>query len=820
MVGAALVAFALPAVLWAALRAGPAPPQPEPDTIGPAPRYVAAAQTLGRFIERQMREKKLPAFSIALVDHDRIVWARGFGYADPARKIRATAATIYRVGAISDLLTDVAVLQLVEHGTFALDAPVRRYLPDFLPDNPYNTPITLRDLLARRSGLVREPPVGGIADASEPSLENTVASLNHTRLVLWPSTHPKNSDSAGAVAGYLLERRSGQPFAAYMRHALLGPLGMQDSSFEPSPRPAARQAKGRMWTYDGLRIKTPTFRLGVAPAEGLCSNVIDLGRFLEWLFADKRPPLLDRRILAEMWQPQFALPGERVGYGLGFRVSRLDEHRLASRSGSIYGFSAELAMLPGQKLGAVAVTSLGGANGVTTRVAETALQVMLAARHHHRIPPIRRTTALTPGSARSFAGRYGVLATAFDLFDKEGRLFFLPIEGGPMVQVRQIGKEMILDGRLGYGIELDPLPGGIRIGHTIYPFVERRKPKPMPSRWQGLIGEYGPDYDTLYILEKDGRLTALADWFEYDPLREISPDVYKFPRYGRYQSERAVFLPGPNGVAKAVRVGGVVFARRKLGGQEGEFFHIHPAKPIAELRREALRAKPPVETGNFRKPDLVNVAALDPGIKLDIRYATSRDFLRAPIYRQAKAYLERPAAEALVRVAHRLERRDYGLLIHDAYRPWFVTKMFWDATPPDLRIFVANPREGSRHNRGCAVDLTLYDLATGRPVPMPSHYDEMTERAYAYYPGATSLQRWDRNLLRQAMESEGFTVYRFEWWHFDYKDWRQYPILNLTFRQLSRGTAPAAPRPPESPRPPAPAIPGVQNVRNREVRKP
>jgi D-alanyl-D-alanine dipeptidase/CubicO group peptidase (beta-lactamase class C family) len=812
--------LALPAVLWAALRASPAPLQPEPGTIAPVPRYEAAALTLGRFIERQMREKKLPAFSIALVDHDRIVWAKGFGYADPARKISATAATVYRVGAISDLLTDVAVLQQVEHGAVALDAPVSRYLPDFQPENPYNTPITLRDLLARRSGLVREPPVGGIADASEPSLEETVASLNKTRLVLWPSTQPKNSDSAGAVAGYLLERRRGQPFAEYMRHALLGPLGMDDSSFGPSPRLDALQAEGRMWSYDGLRIKTPTFRLGVAPAEGLRSNVIDLGRFLEWLFADKRRPPLDRRILAEMWRPQFALPGEHVGYGLGFRVSRLDGHRLASRSGSIYGFSAELAMLPGQKLGVVAVTSLGGANGVTIRVAETALQVMLAAHHGHRMPKIPESTALSPGSARSFAGRYGVLATAFDLFDREGRLFFLPIEGGPMVEVRQMGKEMILDGRLGYGIELDPLPGGIRIGHTIYPFVERRKPKPLPARWQRLIGEYGPDYDTLYILEKDGKLTALADWFEYDPLQQISPNVYQFPRYGRYQSERAVFLRGPNGVAKAVRVGGVVFARRKLGGVEGEFFHIHPTKPIAELRREALHAKPPVETGNFRKPDLVNVATLDPKIKLDIRYATTHDFLGAPVYREAKAYLERPAAEALVRVAHGLERRGYGLLIHDAYRPWFVTKMFWDATPPDLRIFVANPREGSLHNRGCAVDLTLYDLATGRPVPMPSHYDEMSERAYAFYPGGTSLQRWDRNLLRRAMESEGFTVYRFEWWHFDYKDWRQYPILNLTFQQLSRGAAPAVPRPPELPRQPAPAISGVPNVQNSEVQKP
>ncbi|MFN2480696.1 MAG: M15 family metallopeptidase, partial [Pyrinomonadaceae bacterium] len=91
---------------------------------------------------------------------------------------------------------------------------------------------------------------------------------------------------------------------------------------------------------------------------------------------------------------------------------------------------------------------------------------------------------------------------------------------------------------------------------------------------------------------------------------------------------------------------------------------------------------------------------------------------------------------------------------------------------------------GSRHNRGAAVDLTLYDLKTGRPVEMVSTYDETTDRAYPDYPGGTSLQRWHRRLLRDAMESEGFTVYEAEWWHFDYQDWRKYPITNVPFDRI------------------------------------
>jgi D-alanyl-D-alanine dipeptidase len=211
---------------------------------------------------------------------------------------------------------------------------------------------------------------------------------------------------------------------------------------------------------------------------------------------------------------------------------------------------------------------------------------------------------------------------------------------------------------------------------------------------------------------------------------------------------------------------------------------ITPVRPVSELRTEALAAKPPAEPGNFRKPDLVELAPLDSSIHLEIRYATSNDFLGTPVYSQARAFLQRPAAEALLRVQQKLKPLGYGLLIHDAYRPWYVTKIFWDATPPEGKIFVADPAQGSRHNRGCAVDLTLYDLATGKPIEMPGTYDEMSPRSFPDYPGGTSLQRWHRDLLRRAMESEGFTVYEAEWWHFDYKDWKEYPILNVPFEKL------------------------------------
>lgn len=198
----------------------------------------------------------------------------------------------------------------------------------------------------------------------------------------------------------------------------------------------------------------------------------------------------------------------------------------------------------------------------------------------------------------------------------------------------------------------------------------------------------------------------------------------------------------------------------------------------------ALLAQPPAEQGEFRDSELVEPARLDATLRLDIRYAGRDNFLGRPVYSEARAFLQRPAAEALVRAHKRLRPGGYGILVHDGYRPWSVTKLFWDATPPDKKVFVADPARGSRHNRGCAADITLYDLKTGLAVPMPSAYDEMTERAYPDYPGGSGEARRLRTLLREAMEAEGFTVYEYEWWHFDYKDWRLYRVADIPFSAI------------------------------------
>lgn len=284
------------------------------------------------------------------------------------------------------------------------------------------------------------------------------------------------------------------------------------------------------------------------------------------------------------------------------------------------------------------------------------------------------------------------------------------------------------------------------------------------------------------VLERDGQLFQINQTKEWQ-LKEVSPGSFAIPASNESDGPMVRFVRQPSGGLVLV-TGKLSLDRLDYGIDAKNVAHIKPVRSIEELRKEALAASPPIEAGKFRLPDLVELSPLDPLIHLDIRYATSNDFLGTPVYSQARAFLQRPAAEALLRIHQKLKPLGYGLLIHDAYRPWYVTKIFWDATPPEGKIFVADPAQGSRHNRGCAVDLALFDLASGKAVEMPGTYDEMSPRSFPSYPGGTSLQRWHRDLLRRAMESEGFTVYESEWWHFDYKDWKEYAIQNIPFEKL------------------------------------
>jgi D-alanyl-D-alanine dipeptidase len=182
---------------------------------------------------------------------------------------------------------------------------------------------------------------------------------------------------------------------------------------------------------------------------------------------------------------------------------------------------------------------------------------------------------------------------------------------------------------------------------------------------------------------------------------------------------------------------------------------------------------------------LIELTKLDPTIRLDIRYATTNNFTGRQLYSQPRAFLVAPAAQALLKAHKATQTEGLGLTIFDAYRPWRVTKKLWDATPPGpKRNYVANPKHGSKHNRGCAVDLTLHALADGAEVPMPSGYDEFTLRAHRNFLDAPAEALKHRDLLERVMERAGFRGASNEWWHFDFVGWDDYPVLDIPFEDL------------------------------------
>ncbi len=664
--------------------------------------YAPAIKKLRAAVRYEVAGKDLPAFSISVVDRNEMVWADGFGFQDAKKKIPATAETVYPVGSISKLFSDIAA-------------------------------------------------VGSV-------LENQVKVSDRQRV----------------------------------RQSIFAPLGMKNSSFVVTPEVAPRLATGWMWTYDDRRFEAPTFPPGTGPAGNLYSNVIDLSKFLSCLFNNGRTEsgrIFKPGAVAEMISPRKDANGNSVGQGLGLRIQDLDGHARIGHRGAVDGFSALIEALPERELGVAAASALDASNGVVSRLANYALRLMLATQDGKTLPEYGRTVAIPPERIPDLLGTYReVDGKRFtQISELNGRVMMRRGSFRHDLRARADDGSIMTDDVIGSGTQVKREgENRLSVGALHFERLPNEPPKEIPGRWRGLIGEYGWDHNTLYILEDNGELYALIQWLDYYPLKEVSENVFEFPDDGLHHGEGLKFTRTSDGIATEVNVAEVIFQRREVGTKDGETFKISPVKPIDELRAGALAANPPSEPGDFRDANLAELVQLDPTIKLDIRYATTNNFTGAVFYEQPKAFMQQPAAEAVVRANARLSNRGLGLLIHDAYRPWQVTKMFWDATPSGLKDFVANPATGSRHNRGCAVDLTLYDLTTGKPIPMVAGYDEFSPRSFAMYPGGTSRQRWYRELLRETMEAEGFTVYEFEWWHFDFKDWKKYRIGNVTFEEIGK----------------------------------
>jgi D-alanyl-D-alanine dipeptidase len=188
-----------------------------------------------------------------------------------------------------------------------------------------------------------------------------------------------------------------------------------------------------------------------------------------------------------------------------------------------------------------------------------------------------------------------------------------------------------------------------------------------------------------------------------------------------------------------------------------------------------------VENPNMQ---LVEIKKLIPNITLDIKYATKNNFAKQAVYNQARAFARKPVVDSLLKIEKELNKSGLGLKIFDGYRPYVVTVKFWEITPNDQKDYVANPKTGSRHNRGCAVDLTLIDYKTKKELLMPTLYDSFDPEASPSFENLPMLAKKNRDFLISTMAKYGFKVYKNEWWHFDFLGWEKYPLMDIAFKKL------------------------------------
>ena len=208
-----------------------------------------------------------------------------------------------------------------------------------------------------------------------------------------------------------------------------------------------------------------------------------------------------------------------------------------------------------------------------------------------------------------------------------------------------------------------------------------------------------------------------------------------------------------------------------------------PARPDKDVPFVPARQAASMPQGDPKR--LVELVKLDPTIRLDMRYATTNNFTGRALYSEARAFLTVTAAQALVRASASAKAEGFGLTIYDAYRPWRVTKQLWEATPiGPKKNYVANPKRGSKHNRGCAADLTLHDLKTGILAEMPTEFDDFSEKAHRDYAGASAIATANRARLQRYMEAQGFVGLSNEWWHFDFTGWESYPVMDVPFDRI------------------------------------
>lgn len=513
---------------------------------------------LEQIVRDELQRGLISGVSLALVEDQRIVYTHGFGWADKKRQQPARPDTIYRAGSISKLFTALAAMQLAEQGTLDIDQPVTRYLPTLGVVSPFPDagPMTLRQLMCHRSGLVREAPVGGYFDDSEPGTGRTVRSLSGCVLVHPPGRETKYSNSGVTLVGQVVESVSGLSFPDYQRRRLLGPLGMDSSAFLMNRALRPRLAKGYLPVADGQggfrEVEAPPFELGIIPAGNLYTTAEDLARFLTFLFAQGRmagQPLIQTETLARMFTPQ--LTQATNGFGLGFSIGHVRGRKTVSHMGAVYGFTSLLSGMPAEKLGVVVLCNDDIVTGPVRKLAAAGLNLLRETRLGEPMPTPAATATLPLDELGAFAGDYESESWWAELRPADG-LIQANLSGQRMV-FRPVGPlQFEAHGRVAHESPVTFVRDAVgRVtGFTVleqqFRRVDPAAVPDIPPAWRRFLGRYGPDFIPLLVTVKHGHLYAMTENEFDNRLWPLNRTVFKMPP-GLYTGEHLVFQTDARG---------------------------------------------------------------------------------------------------------------------------------------------------------------------------------------------------------------------------------------------------------------------------------
>jgi CubicO group peptidase (beta-lactamase class C family) len=528
----------------------------------PADRYSSAIERFAQAANTELNRGILPGLSVAWVVDGQLVHAAGFGRADWQRDTPASAETVYRAGSISKLFNAIAALQLVERDRLDLDAPIQRALPDFAIQIPFERtkPITIRQLLCHRSGMIREAPVGGYLDPSQPTIAATIRSVAACSLVNPPDTKTRYSNVGPTIVGRAVEMHGGLPYAEYQDQHVLGPLGMTSSAWTMNDSLRPRLAKGRMRvaTGDGgYRFAVaPAFELGTIPAGNLYTTARDLARFAAFMMSGDAssqlsPPLVHPATLEMMVTPQ--LVDDETGFGLGFYVGRYRNHKTVQHSGAVYGFTTLLVVLPEERIGVAVLSNCDIGMGPVRKLGDSSLDLLLEAVRGEPMPPASAPVEVASDELARLTGHYESQSYWASLEVNDGSLVGT-ISGQPITLTPTSPGKFLADGRIldRSSVEFDlgaegPARGFAALGQR-FERVGANHPAEAPEAWKALLGTYGPEFIPLVISIRHGHLYATVE-NEYDyRLAPLNRVTFQLPP-GMYADEQLVFQTDAGGKA-------------------------------------------------------------------------------------------------------------------------------------------------------------------------------------------------------------------------------------------------------------------------------